>query len=212
MENALPETMSLSTAVLSEDIQKRIEKFLSLLDNSTHQKIDTHDLWLIDKEIGGIGGYCMPSDPVKNPFPGGSKRELYRPLQYARSEINIYDPGIHSRYIVLYCGMHLEAVCRLFLKEGKFLSSIRYNNTTLGKSVDIIKKTKLIDDRIINGLFSFVAIYNKSKHEVNNDDNRIRLFSPCDGIIAYFSARILGLYLLKYIGIKEASSTHEICD
>ena len=55
----------------------------------------------MDKEIDGIGGYGMPSDPKKNPFPSGEYRELFRPLQYARSEIEVTTVHFHSRYVVM---------------------------------------------------------------------------------------------------------------
>ena len=57
----------------------------------------TEILWKTDALIGGIGGYCMPANPVKNPFPSGVKRELYRPLQYARSSIDMCDVRIFAR-------------------------------------------------------------------------------------------------------------------
>lgn len=83
---------------------------------------------------------------------------------------------MHTRYVTQNSGMHLEAVCRMFLETIKHLSTIRFNGTTLGKAVHLIEKAEFIDIKIIDELYSFVAIYNKSKHEVNNDENRLRMF------------------------------------
>ena len=52
-----------------------------------------------------------------------------------------------------------------------------------------------------------------SKHEINNDENRTRMLFPCDAITAYFSARVLGLHILKRIDFKDAQHfTYKICD
>ena len=43
----------------------------------------------------------------------------------------------------------------------------------------------------------FADLYNKSKHEVNQDDERERQFFPADALIVYVSARVLGTQLLR---------------
>ena len=116
MKSALPESINLYNSIFSDkqksDIQKILDEIYKNIDNYS-----TKVLWEVDKEIGGIGGYCMPCDPIKNPFPGGEYRELFRPLQYARSEIDITGVYIHSKYVVLNCGLHLESVVRLVFKN-----------------------------------------------------------------------------------------------
>lgn len=198
MKSALPESINLYNSIFSDkqksDIQKILDEIYKNIDNYS-----TKVLWEVDKEIGGIGGYCMPCDPIKNPFPGGEYRELFRPLQYARSEIDITGVYLHSKYIVLNCGLHLESVVRLALKQYKHFGNIRYMNSTLGNATKTLEKINAIPNYIVKNLFLFVKIYNKSKHEVNQDNSRERLFMPDDAIIAYFAARIIGVKLLELL-------------
>lgn len=91
----------------------------------------------------------MPSDPTVNPFPKRLERELFRPLQYARSEIDYCDIRIHSRYVVHYSGMHLEAVLKLFLKNKKVKRWLIIKNITLGKATREIAKMIAIDEEIM---------------------------------------------------------------
>lgn len=134
----------------------------------------------------------MPADPRFNPFPGGVERQLFRPLQYARSEIDICDIRIHSRHVVYYSGMHLEAVLRLYLSKSKILGNLRFFNSTLGKAAHEIDKMNLFDKALIEALFKFITLFNKAKHEVNMLKDRPRLFSVADAVVCYFSARIIG--------------------
>jgi len=115
-----------------------------------------------------------------------------------------------SRYIVFYSGLHLETVVRLVLAKIKILGNLKYMNTTLGRATKKLQKSGGIPDELIEGLFHFVPIYNKSKHEVNQDEDRKRLFMPSDAIIAYLSARILGFQLLKIINHDSTKYNYEI--
>lgn len=113
-KDTLPETKMIYEQLLSDKQQCDIQAFLRELElKQGNYKTDI--LWKMDQKIGGIGGYCMPAHPTMNPFPEGPNRELFRPLQYARLRIDICDIRIHSREVVLYSGMHLEAVSRFFL-------------------------------------------------------------------------------------------------
>ncbi len=197
--------------ILDDDIQKCIENFmLSVIEMKENYQTD--NLWIIDQKIGGIGAYAMPPNPVINPFPGGVERSLYRPLQYARADIDICDIRIHARYIIQNCGMHLECVCRLVLSTYKVLRDLRFHNTTLGKAIQLIKGLNIIDSDIIVALDRFVKIYNLSKHGVNQDENRERLFNACEAITAYYSARVLGVHLLRKINYPKSSDIFEICN
>ena len=167
-------------------------------------------LWLA--VLVDIGGYCMPSNPVKNPFPSGVKRELYRPLQYARSSIDICDVRIFARQVVENSGMHLEAVCRLFLKNTNVLGGIRFQNSTLGKAVHKIEQEKVLDDCVIESLYDFVKVYNRSKHEINQDENKDRMFNAEDAVVSYFATRILGVIILQKLSVNESFERYEICE
>ena len=196
--------------VLDNDIQKCIKNFISFEVEEAKVKYQTDNLWITDQKIGGIGAYAMPADPVKNPFPGGIKRSLYRPLQYARSDIDICDIRINGRYIVQNCGMHLEEVCRLVLRTYKIFGDLRFHNSTLGKAIQLIKRLNIINIEIILALENYVKIYNLSKHEVNQDESRERLFNAYEAITAYYSARLLGIYLLRKINYADSNDIFEI--
>ncbi len=168
-------------------------------------------LWKIDALIGGVGGYCLPSSSLINPYPVGIERELYRPLQYAKEDINLGYGRVNARYIIDMCGMHLEAACRLLVMNS-MLDEFRFFNCTLGKAVHRIEKKKLLDGNVIQALYDFVQIYNRSKHEVNQDETRKRLFSTDDAIVAYFATRILGVSILQKLGREESFKVYDIYD
>ncbi len=209
MDISYPELQQLYDTILPESIKITIKDFIGEMEQYDDQ-YNCAILWIADQEIGGIGGYCMPASPVKNSFPGGLKRELYRPLQYARSDIEICDVRLNTRDVVLMCGMHLESVCRLYLKSRMSLGTLKFSNTTLGKAVQQIQTMKEIDFDTINGLFNYVKVYNRSKHEINQDDSRERLFNVFDAVVGYFSARILGLNILKILAIKESYEFYDV--
>ena len=196
-------------SILDYDIQECINNF-TLLVIEMKENYKTDSLWITDQKIGGIGAYAMPPDPTINPFPRGIERSLYRPLQYARSYIDICDVRMHARYIIQNCGMHLECACRILLSAYKVLGDLRFHNTTFGKSIQIIKGLNVIDCNIIEALNIFSKIYNISKHEVNQDENRERLFNTYEAITAYYSARVLGVHLLRKINYFNSDNIFEI--
>lgn len=209
MQLSHPELGILYNTMLSEEIKDCIVDFVSQLE-SAGDKYLCDKLWIADRLIGGIGGYCMPSDPMKNPFPGGLRRELYRPLQYARSEIECCDVRTHARYVIQMCGIHLESACKLYLKSRKPWSRLGFRNITLGKAGQQIQALKEMDAAFVDGLFHYVKVYNRSKHEINQDDGKERLFNAMDAVVGYFAARLLGLHMLKAIGQDECFGVFEI--
>lgn len=107
--------------IFDDQIKRGIDEFMEQNLDEPKFIYSTQMLWNTDFLIGGTGGYCMPAHSTKNPFPTGVERELYRPLQYARSDIDICDVRIFARQVIENAGMHLEAVCRLFLKTSSTL-------------------------------------------------------------------------------------------
>ncbi|MCM3768129.1 hypothetical protein [Neobacillus niacini] len=209
MNGALPETNFIYEKLLSDEQKGYIKAFLDEIETKK-EKYETQVLWLMDQKIGGIGGYCMPADPKKNPFPGGLERELFRPLQYARSEIDVLDVRLHARHVIQYSGMHLEAVMRLFVVSTKLMGKLRFSKSTLGKLAHETKEKNIFDKVLINSLFNFIVLFNKAKHEVNMSDERARLFSVEDAIISYFAARIIGKTVLAEIEYPLSLNTYEI--
>lgn len=209
MKGALPETQIIFNKLLNDNQQKVI---LKTLENIHENKSDysLSEYWKIDELIGGIGGFNLPVNPIINPFPFGIKRSIFRPLQYAYSEMEIRDIRYTSRYVVMYSGMHLEAIIRYLLINKRFFGKIRNYNLTLGKAVNKINALNIIDKKTIYCLYKFINLYNKSKHEVNQYQERERLFSPADALVIYMGARILGNEILRMIDLKDLDSRFEI--
>lgn len=205
------ELMNLYNKLFDETVKEGISEFLRQDFDNKDEKYKTDMLWEIDALIGGVGGYCLPSSSSNNPYPAGIERELYRPLQYAKEEIDVGYGRVNARYIIDMCGMHLEAACRLLVMNS-MLDEFRFSNCTLGKAVHRIEKKKLLDGNVIQALYDFVQIYNRSKHEVNQDETRERLFSTDDAIVTYFATRILGVSILQKLGREESFKVYDIYD
>jgi hypothetical protein len=203
------ELINLYDKLFDKDVKEGISEFLRQDFDNKGRKYKTDMLWKIDALIGGVGGYCLPSSSLRNPYPAGIERELYRPLQYAKEEIDFGYSRVNARYIIDMCGMHLEAACRLLLMNS-ILDEFRFSNCTLGKAVHRIDKKKMLDDNIIQALYDFIQIYNRSKHEVNQDETRERLFSTDDAIVVYFATRILGVNILQKLGRVESYKVYDI--
>lgn len=197
MNDALFETKRILETNFSEN-QKEIiaqffEKELTKIDYSPES------IWYLDSLIGGVGGYMLPADATINPFPSGIEREFFRPLQYARSDIDICDIRVTSRYVVQNSGLHLEAVLKHYLmKKGSFVHRVKnIRKQTLGSLVYQVKQLNEFDEQLVESLLKFVDLYNKSKHHVNQDEKRKRLLNPIDAIVAYFFARMMGVVFLE---------------
>ena len=198
ISETLPESKELLNILLEEAQKEVIDRAVNeIKENPENYHIDF--FWQFDSLIGGIGGYCMPFDPTLNPFPTGTERSLFRPLQYASSYIERNkDINNNAKWVVLNSGLHLEAIAKYMI--GKITSPIdpaRYKKFTLGQSIDKLDKRKTLPQHLIEPLKLFVKLYNKSKHDVNQDEERERLFSPADALISYISARIIGRELLR---------------
>jgi len=200
-DEALPESTELANFLLNPEQKQVIER----ATKEIKERPDAYDLgffWKVDASIGGIGGYCMPFDPTCNPFPAGIGRELFRPLQYAAADIewnkDLYSSYVNARSAVEFSGMHLEIVTKYVIGKTAPLSSVtKYRRSTLGKSIDFLEQRNDIPDNRKEPLELCTLLYNKSKHDTKQDEERERLFSPADALISYFSARIIGKELLK---------------
>lgn len=154
-------------------------------------------LWEYDLKIGGIGAYSMPANPIHNPFPCGIARTIFRPLQYARAQMDIEDINKRPRYIIHDVGLHFEGLAKYILKRKSKLGSVRNRKATLGKALHYLHKTEVIEDDLFESCKRIIDIYNISKHEVNQDLNKNRTFSPMDAIIFYLTIRKIGNILLE---------------
>ena len=83
------ELMDLYNKLFDEAVKEGINEFLRQDFDNKDEKYKTDMLWEIDALIRGVGGYCLPSSSSKNPYPAWIERELYRPLQYAKEEIDL---------------------------------------------------------------------------------------------------------------------------
>ena len=192
---------------------KQFDKVNSIIKQIKNEKEEykTTDLWTFDQTIGGIGGYCQGCDPVtSNPFQGTEFRNVYRCLQYVRSDIDILNINYTARYIIENCGYYLEEAIKLyFSKKGK-INWLRIRKYPLGKLLKYIKNTKVFEEKIIEQLELFVDIYNISKHEILSDDELTRTFGADDAIIYYFACRIVGKEILIKVYEKMESQIYEI--
>ena len=209
MDRALDDSRWLYTHVLNEQQRQIVRETIIEIDEKD-KNYSLEKFWDADKKIGGLGGYNLPKNPINNPFPYGIKRSIFRPLQYAASEMDIRDIRYGARYIVQYAGMHLEATTKFYLIMNLRLGKLRNYNATLGKVVHKLDQLKLLGEKTIEGLFVFIRLYNKSKHEVNMDRTRERLFSVSDALVVYLAARILGKRILLEIHPKELDSSMEL--
>lgn len=198
---ALSETIELAECLLNSEQKQIIER----ATKEIYDKPDAYELdsfWALDSSIGGIGGYCMSFNPVDTPFPVGIGRVLFRPLQYAAANIewnkNIYGSYSNARSAVEFSGMHLEAITKYVIeKTAPVPYALKYRKSTLGTSLRFLEQREKIPHDLIRPLRLCTDLYNKSKHDVNQDEERERLFLPADALISYIAARILGKELLR---------------
>lgn len=199
--NALIESTGLADLLLSLE-QKHI---IETVTREINERPDAYNLdcfWALDSSIGGIGGYCMPFDPTNNPFPAGIGRSLFRPLQYAAANIEwnkcLVSAYMNTRSAVEFSGMHLETVTKYVIeRSAPVLYAMKYRKSPLGHSVDFLEQRDRIPHDLIRPLRLCTHLYNKSKHDVNQDEERDKLFLPADALISYIAARILGKELLR---------------
>lgn len=196
MEQFLEQTEFLFNQILTDSEKALIIKLVKEI-NEAGADYSLNELWEYDSYLGGIGGYSMPSDPVKNPFKGGYTRELFRPIQYARSNMETLDINYTSRHVIRDCGLHLEFILKFVLKKSSRLNALSNRNATLGKLAHILLKRKLIKEELFSTLKKIIVVYNKSKHEVNQNVNRKRLFSPGDALIFYVVTRKIANKVLQ---------------
>jgi hypothetical protein len=213
MELSHPELVELYDNFIPEEVKEGVNQFFEQdIDNADYW-YDSECIWITDQKLGGMGAYAMPSSPTKNPFPGGEQRSLYRPLQYARSSIDICDVRLFARNVIENSGMHLEAVCRKYIdNRPEFMKRFVPKQTTLGKATSIIEKNSSIDRKYVDAMYQFVKIYNLSKHEINQDESRVRMFNAKDAIVSYFVVRIIGLYFLGLLDVSESKKSYEIIE
>jgi len=171
----------------------------------------TNKLWEFDQTLGGIGGYCQGCDPaVSNPFQGTELRNVYRCLQYVRSDFDLCNINDVARYTVENCGHHLEEVIKLYLKKNKIYKWIKTSRYPLGKLLEYVTSKSIFEDKIVNELKLFVDIYNISKHEILSDDKLDRTFHSDDAIICYFACRIIGKEILLWVDNSRERLMYEI--
>jgi hypothetical protein len=179
---ALPESIELADCLLNSDQKQIIER----AGVELYQRPDTYNLdffWDLDSSIGGIGGYCMPFDPTANPFPGGIGRTLFRPVQYAAGDIecnkSLWNNYRSAKSAVNDSGQHLEAVTEYVIaRTTSILNPVRIRKLALGQSIHYLAENGTLSSGRVKQLERFTRVYNKSKHEVNQDEERERQWYP----------------------------------
>jgi len=140
-DEALPESKELLNTLLT-NAQKEIVKraIKEIKENPESYNIDF--FWRLDASIGGVGGYCMPFNATRNPFPAGIGRSLFRPLQYAAGAIK-KDAYFLARYTVQQSGLHLEMVADFLLQKTSNRTEkiiLPFKRWTLGRSITELEK------------------------------------------------------------------------
>jgi len=195
MDKILPNTYRL-LCNLFDDYERTI---LSEIENELRKNPINYDLkilWKLDRSIGGIGAYSMPADPVLNPMPGGIGRTIYRPLQYARENMEISNINHNSRYVIQNVGLHLEGLVKYVIRQERIIKITPSSKVTLGQAIRKLNPNKY-EKKYFDNLTDILELYNLSKHGLNNDKKRQRTFTPMDAIIFYLSSRKIGNKLLE---------------
>lgn len=203
MNTPHPITSQLTNDLFSGKESNLLSEFTKLLltEQSALEKI-----WQYDRSLGGLGGYAMPSNPVRNPFnTWGQERNLFRSVQYAKSGF-IYYPHI-PRNMIIDAGRSLEFTCKYILDKYSIISRFR-NSDMLGKNLNHMYRKGLISDELLENCRLLASLYNIAKHEMTEE--RDRTFSTFDGVVAYFSLRKLHNRLLESIDHPRAREVYEI--
>ena len=146
--------------IFNEEQKNKINLIIGEIE-SQGSNYKTNKLWEFDQTLGGIGGYCQGCDPARaNHFQGTEFRNVYRCLQYVRSNIDILDINFTSRYVIKDCGHHFEEAIKLYLKKTNKLSLIKVYKYPLGKLLQYVIDKKIFKEEIINKLKLFIDLYN----------------------------------------------------
>lgn len=193
--------------------ESQIEEINSIINQIVKEgeNYNTRTLWKFDQKLGGVGGYCQGCNPsLCNPFQGTEFRNVYRSLQYVRSDFDLCNIHDIARYTIENCGHHLEEVIKLYLKKKKLLEWIKVRRYPLGKLLQYVYEKKIFEDITINKLKLFIEIYNISKHEILSDDKLDRTFHADDAILCYFACRVVGKEILLQLDRERATTIYEI--
>lgn len=188
----------------SED-RNDFNRFANIIQSKVKNKEAHMEIWKYDQKIGGIGGYATPLNPIKNPFNKyESFRNVYRSLQYARSNMFI---GTRPRYIICDTGLHIESLIKILVRK-KILLGVARNNRQLGKNIEVLYKSKVINQELYNRLDNLRKILNLAKHDTSSETNLT--FSYLDATVFYFEGRNVGIELLKIIEDKNCLEIYKI--
>lgn len=196
-------TLQLLDNLFSDEEGNLLIGFSQLLQ-ADHLSLE--EIWRYDQSLGGLGGYAMPSDPVRNPFnTWGAERNLFRSVQYAKSGF-VYYPHM-PRNMIIDTGRSLEFTCKYILDKYSIVSRFR-NSDMLGRNLNHMYRKGLISDELLENCRLLASLYNIAKHEMTEE--RDRMFSTLDGVVAYFSLRKLHNRLLESIDHPKAKEVYEI--
>lgn len=197
-------------SIFSEKQNSKINNIIEQIEKEG-QEYKTIILWKFDQIIGGIGGYCQGCDPTKsNPFQGTEFRNVYRCLQYIRSDIDILNVNYTARDIIENWGHHFEETIKIYLKRNNKIIWIKASKYPLGKLLNYIVDKNIFEEKITKELKLFVDLYNISKHVILSNDEIDRTFHADDAIICYFACRIVGKKILLMIDEETEKEKYEI--
>lgn len=186
-------------------ISNRAKATREAMDAGLSKTIDTQtirrEILVVDNAIGGatIDRLLVPTDHGYTcDLPMGD-RPIYRPLQYALSEII---SGSLPRYSILMSGLHLEGV----LKKKYRGILPRLEHAPLGKIVDQVKSRSLLEINLISQLQMVARVVNTAKHDFSEEAVRLKapgrgvesqVFTVVEAVWMYFICRKIGFRLMQ---------------
>ena len=188
------ETRTILNNYYSDNDKKIFEKFAKIITENYRDKMEQGKIWKYDQQLGGLGGYAAPLNPVKNPFNKlGEYRNVFRSLQYARSDMYCC---IRARHIIIDAALHVETLTKLTLSKNKAIKFI-YNKREFGKNIEQLYDEGIISNELYERLNNLRKLLNYAKHDT--DPNKDNTFDSEDAIIFYFEVRNVGNELLKIL-------------
>lgn len=201
MDGLCAEVKELSQLIFSDSEFEVLKELITSISNN--RNYDTEPLWnfeteLLDRLIIDFGRECSGDDICLY-----REKSIQNSLQCARDEIEICNVNYTSKYVILYCGMHLEAVLKHLLRSSDSLGKIRYFYSSLEKLVPKLNNFHIIPNHIIKGYQLIVPIYNIARKIT--DEEAFSSFSPGDAVITYLCTRVLSRFTLMLTLCKQTA-------
>ncbi|MEF9622434.1 hypothetical protein [Streptococcus dysgalactiae] len=154
----LNETNKLIKNLFGEKKVKQIYELISQVE--INYDIETiNRIWLFDRKIKGIGGYCIDCEH-NNEFIG--YQQLVEYLKKIRNSIESDNLEKNKKEIFEYLKEYLIELIKLYLFNKSKFGKVRFKNIDINNSVNFLKKTGIAEN-ILDSVKNFIKLYDKSK-------------------------------------------------